>query len=105
MELQNDLPKIEALNASVVAVSVDPIGVSKSVARQLHLGFPILEDTNHQLGSAMGDYRLPGGMDMGPVDSHAIYVVGLDGKISWKDQEPSAMHVPNAAVLAVLQRT
>ena len=103
MELQKDLPNIQALNASVVAVSVDPVATSKSLAEQLHLGFPILEDTNHQLGSAMGDFRVPSGMDMGPVDSHAIYIVGPDGTITWKDQEPSAMHVPDGAVLAALR--
>jgi hypothetical protein len=42
-------------------------------------------------------------MDMGPVDSHAIFIVGPDGKITWKDQEPSAMHVPDEAVLAALR--
>ena len=103
MELQSDLSTIQGLNASVVAVSVDPIETSKSLAQQSHLGFPILEDTNHQLGSAMGDFRVPSGMDMGPVDSHAIFVVGTDGKVSWKDQEPSAMHVPDAAVIAALR--
>ena len=103
MELQNDLPKIEALNASVVAVSVDPIDTSKSLAQQMHLGFPILEDTNHQLGSALGDFRVPSGMDMGPVDNHAIFIVGPDGTITWKDQEPSAMHVSDASVLAALR--
>ena len=103
MELQNDLPAIQAANAAVLGVSVDSIDTSRSLAQQLHLGFPLIEDTNHQLGSAMGDFRVPGGMDMGPVDSHAIFVVGANGTVSWKDQEPSAMHVPDAAVLAALR--
>lgn len=103
MELQTDLPRIEALNASVVAVSVDPIQQSQSLAQQLHLGFPILEDTNHQLGSALGDYRLPGGMDMGPVDSHAIYVIDPNGTVGWKDQEPNTMHVSDSQVIAALR--
>jgi len=103
VELQNDLPSIERSNAAVIGVSVDAIETSKSLAQQLHLGFPLIEDTNHQLGSAMVDFRVPGGMDMGPVDSHAIFVVGPDGTVIWKDQEPSAMHVPDAAVLAALR--
>lgn len=84
-------------------MSVDPVEQSQSLAQQLHLGFPILEDTNHQLGSALGDFRVPGGMDMGPVDSHAIYVIGPDGKIAWKDQEPNTMHVADSAVIAALR--
>lgn len=103
MELQNDLPTIKGLNADVVAVSVDPIDTSKSLAQQLNLGFPILEDTNHQLGSAMGDYRVPGGMDMGPADSHAIYVIDPNGTVGWKDQEPNTMHVPDSQVIAALR--
>ena len=91
------------MNAAVVAVSVDPIETSRSLAQQLHLGFPILEDADHQLGSALGDFRVPGGMDMGPVDSHAIFVVGPDGAVSWKDLEPTSMHVSDGAVLAALR--
>lgn len=103
MELQHDLPTIESLQASVVAVSVDPIDQSKSLVQQLRLGFPILEDTNHQLGSALGDYRLPGGMDMGPVDSHAIFVIGPQGAVVWKKLAPDTMHVPDSAVIGALR--
>lgn len=65
MELQNQLPAIQGAGAQVVAVSTDPLDTSKSLSSQLHLGFPILEDRNHALGSAFDVYRLPAGWTWG----------------------------------------
>lgn len=84
-------------------MSVDPIAMSQSIAAQLHLSFPILEDANHQLGSAFEVFRLPSGMDMGPVDSHSIFVLGADGRVRWRELAPSTMHVPVQDVLAALR--
>ncbi|GEM_PF-1057408 len=103
MELQKDLPAIQSLNAVVLAACVDPVATSQSMVQQLHLGFPILEDTDHQLGSALGDFRVPGGMDMGPVDNHAIFVIGPNGAVAWKQLAPDTMHVPDTAVIDALQ--
>lgn len=105
MELQKDLPAIQGLNASVVAVSVDPVAQSQSLAQQLALGFPILEDTNHQLGSALSDFRLPGSMDMGPVDSHAVFIIGPRSTVVWKQLAPDTMHVPDATIISQLRGT
>ena len=104
MELENDLAAIQGLNATVLAASVDPVATSQSVVRQLRLAFPILQDTDHQLGSALGDFRVSGGMDMGPVDSHAIFVIGPQGTMAWKQLAPDTMHVPDAAVIAALKQ-
>ncbi len=104
MELQNQLPQIEAAGAKVVGVCVDPVEQSKSVVSQLNLGFPIVEDRNHALGSAFGVFRLPGGMDMGPVDNHSIFVVDATGHLRWKELAPDTMHVRVADVLAALKQ-
>ncbi|MDQ6883363.1 MAG: redoxin domain-containing protein [Candidatus Dormibacteraeota bacterium] len=104
MELQKQLPQIEALHATVVAASVDPVDQSRSLVTQLKLGYPILEDRNHRLGSAFGVFRLPGGMDMGDVDNHSIFVIDPTGHVSWKELAPDTMHVPVADVLAALQK-
>lgn len=84
-------------------MSVDPLTTSRSLAAQLQLGFPILEDAGHALGSAFGVFRLPGGMDMGPVDSHSIFVIDPSGRVRWKQLAPDTMHVPVDAVLAALK--
>lgn len=84
-------------------MSVDPIAVSRSLANQLRLGFPLLEDTGHQLGSAFGSFHLPSGMDMGPVDNHSIFVVDGAGHIAWKELAADTMHVPVSDVIRALQ--
>lgn len=70
---------------------------------QLGLGFPLLEDTGHALGSAFGVFRLPSGMDMGPVDSHSIFVLDTAGHVRWKQLAPDTMHVPMNTILAALK--
>ena len=102
--LQSDLPAIHAAGGSVLAVSVDPINMSRSAAQQMHLGFPIIEDTNHALGSALGDFHLAtAGMDMGPVDNHAMFVLDNRGVVRWKDMAASTMNVSDSDVLNALK--
>jgi len=104
VELQNRLQDIQALGGKVVAVSVDPVDQSKSLAGQLQLGFPIVEDRNHALGSAFGVFRIPGGMDMGDVDGHSIFVIDASGHVRWKQLAPATMHVAVDDVLAALKQ-
>ena len=105
MELQANSAEIQRLGGRIVAASVDPLSVSRSVSDEIGLGFPILEDRNHELGSAFGIFKLPGGMDMGPVDSHSIFVIDRAGHVRWKQLAPDTMHVPIDAVLAALRET
>jgi peroxiredoxin len=99
------LPKIRGLGARVIAVSVDPVPASRSLAAQLGLSFPILEDQGHRLESAFGVFRMPGIMDMGPVDNHSVFVIDAGGRIQWKQLAPDTMHVPMDAILAALRST
>lgn len=85
-------------------MTVEPIEVGQGLVTQLHLDYPILSDSDHRLGQALGDFRVPGMMDMGPVDNHAIFIVDAQGTIAWKDQEPDTMHVSDEDVLAALAR-
>lgn len=98
------MPQIQAAGAKVVGVCVDPVEQSKSVVSQLNLGFPIVEDRNHALGSAFGVFRLPDGMNMGPVDNHSIFVVDATGHLRWNELAPDTMHVPVDHVLAALKQ-
>ena len=94
---------IESAGSRVVAVSTDSLQSSESLASQLQLAFPILEDRDHLLGSAFDVYRLPGGMDMGPVDSHSIFVVDSSGHVAWKELAPETMHVPVEHVITAVK--
>ena len=103
MELQGQLGAIKAAGGQVVGVSTDAAATSASLADQLHLGFPILEDRNHVLGSGFAVFRLPSGMDMGAVDGHSIFVVDGSGKVAWKQLAPDSMHVPVDQVVAAVK--
>lgn len=87
----------------MVAVSTEQLQTSKSLVTQLDLGFPILEDPEHRLGSAFGIFRLPSGMDMGPVDNHSIFVIDASGHVAWKQLAPDTMHVPVDEVVAAVK--
>jgi peroxiredoxin len=104
VELQARMAEIKDLGGQVVAVSVDPLAQSQSLAGQLKLAFPIVEDLDHAWGSAFGVFHLPGGMDMGPVDSHSIFVVDASGHIRWKELAPDTMHVPVDDVIGALKQ-
>lgn len=105
VRLQEDLGAITRLGGKIVAASTDPSSVSVSLAKQLHLGFPILLDTRGRLGTAFKIFGLTGGMNMGAVDRHAIFVVNPQGKIAWKELSLNSMHVPMANILTALRRT
>jgi peroxiredoxin len=105
IELQNALPQIRAFGASVVAVTVEPIETSRSLASQLNLGFGIVQDIDHQLGSAFHVFHLTaGGMDMGPVDNHSILILDRAGRVAWRELATETMHVPIDHVLGALKR-
>ena len=87
----------------MVAVSTDSLQTSKSLADQLHLGYPILEDKDHRLGSAFDIVGLPSGMDMGPVDNHSIFVIDANGHVAWKQLAADTMHVPVDQVVAAVK--
>jgi peroxiredoxin Q/BCP len=105
VQLQNDLTTIHGTGAVVIGVSVDPLATSQMLASQLHLGFPLVEDTGHQLGSAFGDFHLvTAGMDMGPVDNHAIFVLDKQGMVRWSKLAADTMVVSDSDVIAALQQ-
>ena len=103
MELQARTAEIKDLGGQVVAVSVDPLAQSQSLARQLKLAFPIVEDRDHAWGSAFGVFHLPGGMDMGPL-MLAWYFQKFEGRIRWKELAPDTMHVPVDDVISALKQ-
>ncbi len=104
MELQDQLGPIQDAGGRVVAVSTDTLESSRSLASQLHLGYPILQDRDHALGSAFDVFRLPmSGMDMGPVDSHSMFVVDANGRVGWKKLAPDTMHVSVDEVVNALK--
>lgn len=92
------------LNAQVIAVTTDPLAISKQTAQQNHIQIPIAYDPNHQLGSAYGVYNVPGGMDMGPVDTHSIFVIDGKGNVQWHQISAQQMHVSVNSIIEELKK-
>lgn len=83
----------------MVAVTTDEKTISKSVAQQLHLDFPILTDHANGLGTAFGIFQ--GSGHMGSTDAHSMFVIDTAGIIRWKEISPS-MNIPMAHVARAL---
>lgn len=103
VELQSDLAEIRADGGEVLAASTDPLAISRSLAKQLNLRFPILYDEDGRLGSAFKIYGLTGGMNMGPVDRHSVFVINRNETITWRRVSLNQMHVPVAQILSALR--
>ena len=101
--LNQAYPQIRALGATVVAVSVDSLATSEGLAKQLHLRFPVLQDTGHLLGSAFGVFNLSGGMSMGPVDRHSIFVLNPNGTVHWEQLSLVSMSIPVSSVISAVR--
>lgn len=80
MELQENLAEFKALEVEVVAVSVDPLDVSRGLSEDLGLQFAVAADTERRLTKALGIYDRPN-----DIAWPAVYIVGADGKIEWRD--------------------
>jgi peroxiredoxin Q/BCP len=100
-QLQQQLPALQAEGARVIAATMDPVEVSTSVAQQLGLSFPILEDRDHMLGSAFGTYEASG--HMGSVDQHSVVVLDAQGNVAWRDLAGTTMYVSADDILAAVK--
>ncbi len=100
-DIQGALPALRPYGANVLAVTTDPIDVSTSVASQLGLAYPIVEDVDHALGSAMGTFVSSG--HMGAADQHSVVVLAPDGSYSWRSQNGTAMYVAPGDIVAAVE--
>jgi peroxiredoxin len=104
VELNENLSAFEKEGAVVIAAVTDPLEYSKKTAQENNIQFPIMYDPNHQLGSKYGVYNVPGGMDMGPVDTHSIFLIDKEGVVRWYEISPHEMYVPLDSILKELKK-
>lgn len=102
-ELNQSLPQFEEENAVVLAAVTDPLTTSQQIANELGIQVPIMHDPNHALGSMYGVYNVPGGMDMGPVDTHSVFVIDEEGVVRWHEISTHEMYVPLDSILRELK--
>ena len=104
MELNHQSGIFKTLHASVLAVTTDPLMSSDQTASKNGIKIPILYDPNHQLGDRYQVHNVPGGPDMGPMDTHSIFIIGANGVIRWERISAHRMHVSVQAILAELKK-
>ncbi len=78
--MQKNLGAFEKLGTDVVGVSVDSVETSRQMSSDLGLGFPIAADTERLLTKALGIYD-----PANDIAWPAVFIVGADGKIEWRD--------------------
>jgi peroxiredoxin len=78
--LQDDYPEFEALNAEILAVSVEEAEVGRYVSNLLELQYPVAADLEHQVVDLYGVYNLLGDSLATP----SVFVIDRDGSVRWK---------------------
>lgn len=117
------LPQLEALGASVVAISPQMAVNSRKSVRTNSLGFPVLSDTNNEVAAAFGlRFKLPdylvdlykklkndlpafNGDPSWTLPMPARYVIGSDGVVLYSEVNPDYTHRPDPSdMFSVLQK-
>ena len=98
--IQKDLVRFEALDATVLGISVDSHWANEAFARQLGLSFPLLSDFDRSTSESYG-MLIPEKHYSG----RAVFVVDRQGRIAYRDVSPNPAEVPSVAgVMAALER-
>lgn len=103
VELNENLDVFAEENAVVVAAVMDPVQLSQQISNQFGIQFPIMSDVK-QVGSEYGVRNVPGGMDMGPVNTHSIFIIDEEGTVQWSEISPHEMYVPLTSILEELRK-
>ncbi|MCT9118213.1 AhpC/TSA family protein [Cupriavidus gilardii] len=117
------LPQLKALGASVVAISPQTAVNSRKSVRTNSLGFPVLSDTNNEVAAAFGlRFKLPdylvdlykklkndlpafNGDPSWTLPMPARYVIGSDGVVLYSEVNPDYTHRPDPSeMFSVLQK-
>ena len=100
--IEADLAKFEALNATVLGISVDSHYANREFARHLKLSFPLLSDFKREASAAYGVLMPESGYS-----GRAIFLIDRQGRLAYRDVSPNhgdPGQVPsNARVLEALK--
>lgn len=96
--IEHDLPRLRALDAEVLGISVDSHYANGEFAKRLQLTFPLLSDLKREASTAYGVL-----MDTG-YSGRALFVVDFDGRIAYRDIAPTPGEIPsNGELLKALE--
>ncbi len=80
MELTDVYPDIQALNAEVVAISVDDLAGASDIVQKVGIPFPILYDTSRAVPESYMVFNLLGD----DLATPSTFVIDQNGVIAWK---------------------
>ena len=89
-DLEREMPRLRALDAEVLGISVDSYYANEAFAQQLRLSFPLLSDFHRQVSIAYGLLN-PDAF----YSNRALIVVDKQGTIVHRDQTPTLADVPD----------
>ena len=92
--IAKELPRIEALGATVLGISVDSHYANEAFARSLGVPFPLLSDFDRSVSTAYGMLIPERGYS-----GRALFVVDRQGRIAYRDAAPTPAEVPDQAEL------
>lgn len=104
VELNENLDYFESKDAVVISAVTDPLPFQENIAKKYHIKTPMMYDPNHKTGSKYGVYNVPGGMDMGPVNTHSIFIIDKNGFVRWKEISAWEMYVPLDSIKRELEK-
>ena len=98
--IERDLDRIRSLGAEVLGISVDSHHANREFGKRLGLSFPLLSDFHRQASAAWGVLETEAG-----VSGRAVFVVGRDGKVAYRDVSPDPGQVPsNESLITALPK-
>src|SRR5947209_1071312 len=87
-----------ALNAHVIAVSVDSPFAQEAWAQKEKIGITLASDLNKKVAEAYGTL-LPDLLGMGAVSARAAFVIDRNGAVQYSEQTPTPKDLPNFSAI------
>jgi peroxiredoxin len=88
--LEKEMPRLRALDAEVLGISVDSHYANEAFAKQLRLSFPLLSDFRRQVSAAYGLLNQDAYFS-----NRALILVDKQGTIVHRDQTPTLADLPD----------
>jgi peroxiredoxin len=95
VQLQNDYPQFQALNAEILAVSIEDTIRGQHVSELLDLQFPVIPDVERKAIDLYGVYNLLGDS----VATPSVFVIDMEGVIRWEYVGQSSADRPSNDVI------
>src|SRR5438034_1742884 len=97
-DITGGLNAYSALNADIIAVSVDSPFAQEAWAQKEKIGITLASDLNKETARAYGTL-LPDLIGLGAVSARAAFVIDKNGVIQYSEQTPTPKELPNFHVI------